>query len=51
MSYKAPGIDVHKGVLMMVVATAGEDVPDAAGESLEFERRRFGTGRPSSSGW
>jgi transposase len=44
MSYKVAGIDIHKKVLMVVVATAGNEVADAAGEALEFECRRFGAG-------
>lgn len=44
MSYTVAGIDIHKKVLMVVVATAGDEVADAAGEALEFECRRFGTG-------
>jgi transposase len=44
MSYKVAGIDIHKKVLMVVVASAGEDVADVAGEALEFECRRFGAG-------
>jgi transposase len=42
MSYRVAGIDIHKKVLMVVVATAADQVADAAGESLEFEVRRFG---------
>jgi transposase len=44
MSYKVAGIDIHKRVLMVVVATAAEEVADAAGEALEFVCRRFGAG-------
>jgi transposase len=44
MSYKVAGIDIHKKVLMVVVATAAEQVADATGEALEFESRRFGAG-------
>jgi transposase len=44
MSYKVAGIDIHKKVLMVVVATAAEEVADVAGEALEFECRRFGAG-------
>jgi transposase len=54
MSYKVAGIDVHKSVLMVVVATASEEVADAAGEALEFECRRFGAGsseRQHLAGW
>ena len=36
MSYKVAGIDIHKKVLMVVVA-------DVTAEEWEFERRRFGT--------
>jgi len=44
MSYKVAGIDIHKKVLMVVIAIGGEEVADPAGEALEFECRRFGTG-------
>ena len=44
MSYKVAGIDVHKKVLMVVVATVAEEVADVAGEAIEFECRRFGAG-------
>ena len=42
MSYRVAAIDVHKRVLMVVVATAANEVADPAGEALEFECRRFG---------
>jgi transposase len=44
MSYTVAGIDIHKKVLMVVVATAGDEVADPAGEAIEFECRRFGAG-------
>ncbi len=44
MSYKVAGIDIHKKVLMVVVATTAEEVVDPAGEAIEFECRRFGAG-------
>src|SRR5215469_17220878 len=44
MSYKVAAIDIHKSVLMVVVATAANEVKDATGEALEFESRRFGAG-------
>jgi transposase len=44
MSYKVAGIDIHKKVLMVVIASAAEEVADVAGEALEFECRRFGAG-------
>ncbi len=44
MSYTVAGIDVHKSVLMVAVARAGEEVGDAVGEALQFECRRFGAG-------
>lgn len=44
MSYTVAGIDIHKKVLMVVVATAADEVTDAAGQAIEFECRRFGTG-------
>jgi transposase len=43
MAYRIAAIDIHKMVLMVVVATASEEVRDPAGEALEFESRRFGT--------
>ena len=54
MSYKVAGIDIHKKVLMVVVAIAGDEVADPAGEALEFETRRFGSGageRNQLIGW
>jgi len=44
MSYHIAGIDVHKKVLMVVVASVAEEVTDATGAAMEFECRRFGTG-------
>lgn len=44
MSYRVAAIDIHKKVLMVVVATAASEVRDSAGEALEFECRRFGAG-------
>jgi transposase len=44
MSYSVAAIDIHKKVLMVVVATGAEEVADATGEALEFECRRFGAG-------
>ena len=44
MSYRIAAIDIHKKVLMVVVATAAAEVADAAGEALEFTCRQFGTG-------
>ncbi len=44
MSYRVAAIDIHKKVLMVVVATAASEVEDATGEALEFECCRFGTG-------
>jgi len=42
MAYRIAAIDVHKRVLMVVVATGADEVKDPAGEALEFECRRFG---------
>jgi transposase len=42
MAYTIGAIDVHKRVLMVVVATAAEQVKDPVGEAPEFECRRFG---------
>lgn len=44
MSYRVAAIDIHKKVLMVVVATAASEVEDAAGEAIELECRRFATG-------
>lgn len=44
MSYRVAAIDIHKTVLMVVVATAATEVKDVTGEALEFECRRFGAG-------
>lgn len=44
MSYRIAAIDIHKSVLMVVVATAANEVDEPIGEALEFECRRFGTG-------
>lgn len=44
MSYRVAAIDIHKKVLMVVVATASDQVTDPTGEAIEFECRRFGTG-------
>jgi len=44
MSYRVAAIDIHKKVLMVVVATAANEVDDPTGEALEFECGRFGTG-------
>ncbi len=44
MTYRIAAIDIHKKVLMVVVATGAAEVADAAGEALEFTCRQFGTG-------
>jgi len=44
MSYRVAAIDIYKKVLMVVVATASDEVTDSTGEAIEFECRRFGTG-------
>jgi hypothetical protein len=44
MSYRVAAIDIHKNVVMVVVATAAQEVEDPTAEALEFECRRFGTG-------
>jgi len=44
MSYTVAGIDIHKKALMVVVGTTGDEVVDPAGEKVEFQCRRFGTG-------
>lgn len=45
MPYRVAAIDIHKKVLMVVVATGADEVKDATGEALEFECRRFGAGQ------
>ena len=44
MPYRVAAIDIHKKVLMVVVATGASEVEDATGQALEFECRRFGAG-------
>jgi transposase len=44
MSYRIAAIDIHKRVLMVVIATVADQVKDATGEAIEFDCRRFGTG-------
>jgi transposase len=54
MSYRVAAIDIHKKVLMVVVASGADVVADPTGEALEFECRRFGTGnseRQHLVGW
>jgi transposase len=41
--YSIAGIDIHKRVLMVVVATGSEDEVDPVGQQLKFQTRRFGT--------
>jgi transposase len=43
MAYRIAAIDVHKKVLMVVVATGADEVKDPMGQALEFECRTFGT--------
>ena len=43
MPYSIAGIDIHKRVLMVVVATGSEDEADPVGQKLNFQTRRFGT--------
>jgi transposase len=44
VAYRIAAIDIHKKVLMVVVATAADQTADPAGEALKFECRRFGAG-------
>ena len=44
MSYSVAAIDIHKSVLMVVVARGPDEVQDPMEEALTFECRRFGTG-------
>jgi len=43
MSYNIAAIDIHKKVLMVVVASVAEEVSDTTGAAMEFECRKFGT--------
>lgn len=45
MAYRVAAIDIHKRVLMVVVATIANDVSDPAGAEIKFECRRFGAGQ------
>lgn len=49
MAYKVAAIDIHKRVLMVVVATTADEVADATGAAVEFEVRKFGTGASERS--
>ena len=49
MSYNIAAIDIHKRVLMVVVASVAEEVSDATGAAMEFECQRFGTGASERS--
>jgi transposase len=54
MSYRIAAIDIHKKVLMVVIATVADEVADATGQAIEFACRRFGTGaseRQQVVGW
>lgn len=42
MSYKVASIDIHKKVLMVVVATTASEVEDPMGAAVTFECRKFG---------
>jgi transposase len=43
MPYSIAGIDIHKRVIMVVVASGSDDEADPVGQQLKFETRRFGT--------
>jgi len=49
MSYNIAAIDIHKKVLMVVVAAVAEEVADATGAALEFDCRKFGSGAAERS--
>jgi transposase len=49
MSYKIAAIDVHKKVLMVVIASTAEEVSDATSAAVEFEMRKFGAGAAERS--
>lgn len=44
MPYSIGAIDVHKKVLMVVVATTADHIDDAAGAAIEYKTRKFGAG-------
>ncbi len=44
MSYKIAAIDIHKKVLMVVVASTQAEVADATGAAVEFQWQKFGAG-------
>ena len=44
MSYNIAAIDIHKKVLIVVVAGVAEEVADATGAAVELEGRKFGSG-------
>jgi transposase len=44
MSYKIAAIDIHKKVLMVVVAATVDEVEDPTGAAVQFECRKFGAG-------
>jgi len=44
MSYNIAAIDIHKKVLIVVVAAVAEEVADATGAAVELEGRKFGSG-------
>jgi transposase len=44
VTYKIAAIDIHKKVLMVVVASMAAEVTDATGAAVEFECRKFGAG-------
>jgi transposase len=43
VSYKVASIDIHKKVLMVVVATTASEAEDPMGAAVTFECRKFGT--------
>ena len=51
LSYKVAAIDIHKKMLMVVVAAVAEEVADATGAAVELEGRKFGTGARSETIW
>ncbi len=52
MSQRVAGIDIHKKVLMAVVATVSQTVgAEEVDQKIEYEVRRFGTGLGSGNIW
>ena len=51
MSYHIAAIDIHKKVLIVVVAAVAEEVADATGAAVELEGRKLEAGPGSGIIW